>query len=182
MKRLITIGFFFLVIQYSFSQRMLNIHAVKEISTGEITEVEFNNLKQLLSDLSKLPVKDTLFIKYDFNRETCWDMTDQKDDVYIRDMIQFAQQRVQETSIKRPGVSIFRLREKGNSINKLISRDGSILIDIHKKIFHLLFKKRSLCGSSIIILPDRRFILLRSDPHMEVLNFASADIEKEFVK
>ena len=72
--------------------------------------------------------------------------------------------------VTRPNVSVFDFRESGNNINKIKKWDSSIIIDSASQLMNILFKERSTCGNSIIVLPDKRFVFLRSDAHSEAMD------------
>jgi len=147
-----------------------------KIIKGELNEADYAQLKQILLENSKSILQDTLIIKYDYNNETCWMFLDDKGDDDIASSIRIRQQQVQKVSLNRKGVSIFKFKEKGSNLSKVVERDNSIFQDRKKKLFKLLFKKRSTCGNSIIILPSRKFILVRSDSHFEAMNYTRDQI------
>ncbi|MDE3144637.1 MAG: hypothetical protein KGL19_10815, partial [Bacteroidota bacterium] len=68
------------------------------------------------------------------------------------------------------------------NLNKIKEWDNSILIDSTKHLFNLFFKKRCTCGSSIIVMPGKRFVFLRSDSHAEALDYTQEQIEKLLTK
>lgn len=68
------------------------------------------------------------------------------------------QEKVQKTLSTRQNVSVFDFREPGNNLNKIKKWDKSIIIDSSRQLFNLIFKERCACGSSIIVLPDKRFV------------------------
>jgi hypothetical protein len=150
--------------------------------TGQLTDSIFTALTKYLTNISNSKQKDTIIIKYDYNNETCWDMLDQNNDDYIMGFVTRHNERVQKVLATRQNVSVFGFREPGTSVNKIKRWDNSILIDSSKLIFNLLFKERCTCGSSIIIMPDKRFVFLRSDSHSEVLNLTQMQIEELFSK
>lgn len=76
----------------------------------------------------------------------------------------------------RQYVSLFDFHEPGNNLNKIVKWDKSIIIDSSKLLFDLLFKDRCSCGSSILVMPDKRFAFLRSDSHSEALDMTQKQI------
>ena len=142
----------------------------KRYYAGELNNSDFSVLRKLLTNHSFEGLKDTLIIKYDYNKETCWDMLDQQDDAYIMGFITRHKQTVADILSKRKNVSIFAYREPGDNINKLKKWDDSIIIDSSKVLFNLLFKDRTTCGSSIMVMPDKRYVFMRSDSHSEILD------------
>ena len=147
-------------------------------ATGHLTEPAFRLLQQLLQPFATAKLNDTLILKYDFNKDDCWNITDQRKDEDIQPLVLSSKQRIQTAALTRPNVSIFRFREPGNNLNKLIKWDESIFIDSTRQLYQLLFKKRTECGSSMIIFPDKRFILLYSDSHFEALDLSKKQMEE----
>lgn len=148
----------------------------QRISAGQLTDADVRFVKAFLQSFSKTTLNDTLLIKYDFNKDACWNMLDKSKDEYIKSIVLASKERIQTTLLTRPGISIFRFRKPGDQLNKIIKWDDSILIDSTKQLYKLLLKKRTECGSSMIILPDGRFILLQTDPHMEAMDLSQQQI------
>lgn len=152
-----------------------------QIYTGKLSDTVYTSLKQFLQASTSSKIKDTIIIKYDYNNETCWDILDQSDDDYVRPFIPAHHEKVRNILAKRQNVSIFDFREPGQNLNKIKKWDSSIKIDTTKFLFKLLFKKRSTCGNSIIVMPDKNFVFLRSDAHSQAMDFTQAQI-KELLK
>lgn len=145
---------------------------------GQLNDSTFTTLKKYLTTTTNSKLKDTIIIKYDYNNETCWNNLDQSEDEHIMGFVRRHKERVQQVLAIRKNVSVFDFREPGNNVNKIKKWDSSIIIDSSKQLFNLLFKERCTCGSSIIIMPDKRFVFLRSDSHSEVLDFTKKQIEE----
>lgn len=172
MKAKIYLTLFVVLFISSNSKAQVYTHGDKDrIIKGELNEPDYAHLKQILLENTKTILQDTLIIKYDYNNETCWMFLDKKSDDDIASSISIRQDQVRNVSQNRKGVSIFKFKEKGSNLSKVVERDSSIFLDRKKQLFRLLFKKRSTCGNSIIILPGRKFILLRSDSHFEAMNY-----------
>ena len=152
------------------------------VHSGILDDLTNNSLRLLLVAPTSSSLKDTIIIKYDYNNESCWELLDQKDDNYIQGFVTRHKQRVETLLTTRPNVSVFEFREPGNNINKIKKWDSSIIIDSTRQLMNLLFKERSTCGNSIIVLPDRRFIFIRSDSHSEVLDLTQEKILEYFAK
>jgi hypothetical protein len=146
------------------------------IYTGKLSNSTFIDLKQYLTASTNSQLKDTIIIKYDYNNETCWDLLDQKKDDYVRPFIPTHQERIRTVLAARQNVSIFDFREPGQNFNKIKKWDNSIIIDTTKYLFKLLFKERCTCGSSIIVMPDKSFVFLRSDSHSEAMDYTQEQI------
>ena len=158
------------------SPKLYRLDNENRVSSGKISDSVFIELKQFLASTNST-VKDTIFIKYDYNYETCWNRLDEQNDDYIRKIISGRQQTVIKHLKLRPEISIFNFREPGNNVNKIKKWDDSIIIDNNKTLFNLLFSKRSTCGNSIMIMPDRQFIFIRSDSHSDILELTQNDIK-----
>jgi len=113
-----------------------------------------------------------------YNNDTCWNILDKKSAKHIKDFVRRRKERVQQVLATRHNVSVFNFREPGNNLNKIKKWDNSILIDSSKQLYNLIFIERCTCGNSIIVMPDKRFVFMRSDPHLEVLNLTQKQIEK----
>ncbi len=145
---------------------------------GQLSDSIFTALIKYLTITSNSKLRDTIIIKYDYNYENCWRFLDQKDDDYILNIISRNQKLVQHVLATRQNVSVFCFREPGKNINKLKQWDHTIIIDSSKQLFNLLFKERCTCGSSIIVLPDKRYVFVRTDPHFEASCFTQNKIEE----
>jgi len=154
----------------------------KRIYSGTIDETTYTSLKQLLATRTTLLLMDTIIIKYDYNNDNCWGLLDQKDENYIQTFITRHSERIQILQATRPNVSVFSFREPGNDLNKIIKWDESIIIDSSRQLMNLLFKERSTCGNSIIILPDKKFVFIRSDSHSDALDFTQDKISEFFTR
>ena len=148
----------------------------KRISSGTLDDVTHASLRQVLTPLATSSLKDTIIIKYDYNNETCWDLLDQQDDGYIQGFVTRHKQRLQMLQTTRPNVSIFEFREPGSNLNKIKKWNNSIIIDSSRQLMNMLFKARSTCGNSIVILPDQRFVFIRSDSHSEAIDLTQKEI------
>ena len=147
-----------------------------KVSSEKLSDSTFANLKQYLTSITKTQLKDTIIIKYDYNNETCWDLLDQEKDDYVNLVISSRMDRVKKIESERNNVSIFAFREPGDKFNKIKKWDKSIIIDSDRYLFNLLFKERSTCGNSIIVLPDRRYVFIRSDSHSEAMEYSQEKI------
>jgi len=150
-----------------------------KVTIGKLPEEAVAIIKQHLFNITKQELKDTILIKYEYNNETCWSISDMiyKDSV-IESMIKSRITYHQTQLLKRHQVSYYHFRQPGNSFNKLVGKDKNILIDKDLVLNKLLFSEITTCGSSIIIMPDGYFILTKSDSHQQFLSYSSATINK----
>ncbi|SJZ31923.1 hypothetical protein [Sediminibacterium ginsengisoli] len=152
------------------------------IFSDSLSQETYNTLLSFLARYSTTGLKDTLIIKYDYNNESCWNTLDQMSDDYIQKTIAAHTQRVQQVLAKRKNISAFDFREPGNNMNKLKKWDRNIIIDSSNTLLNLIFKDRSRCGNSMIVLPDKQFVFLRSDPHADALDLSQAQITSYLLK
>lgn len=169
-NRTVLIYFLTLLISCSSTARLYGTDDKSRIYSGTLDDFTYNSVKQLLTAQTALPLKDTIIIKYDYNIGSCWALLDQKDDNYIQGFITRHKERVQTLLATRPNISVFDFKEPGNNLNKIKKWDTSIIVDSSRQLMKLVFKERSTCGNSMIVLPDRRFVFIRSDSHSEALD------------
>ena len=159
------------------SSKLYQLNNRNRNKAGILSETSFTELHRFLNLVKSHSITDTLIIKYDYNHETCWNILDQGDDERIKSMITSGKQWMEKLATARQNVSFFHFRELGNDLNKIIKWDDSIIIDSSKLLLNLLFKQRSTCGTSIMVMPDKRLIYVRSDSHFEVFDLKQKDIE-----
>lgn len=134
-----------------------------------LTQQEFQDLKTYL--LSKnVVVKDTIIIKYDFNRESCWNNLDDQDDSYIKRVMTNFQNHILDFNKKHSGAIAINFREPGKNLNKLKLWDKTIITDDNLFLKGLIFKKKKMCGNSAIIMNDGSYVIRYSDPHFNLLD------------
>ena len=143
---------------------------------GDLTEIGYNKVKQISTLLSKTTLSDTLIIRYDYNYDSCWTVLDFQSDEYVQSVVTGRQTHIQTEIKNRPGITVFSFRENGNNISKLKKWDNTIIIDAKHELFNLLFYNRSRCGNSMIVMPDRKYILTRSDSHFDALRYTKERI------
>ena len=184
MYRLITFCFVVLTI-FQFCSVNSKLNSQKDnnkIRTGQLNDSTFLAVKKYLTRGTATILKDTIIIKYDYNYESCWDILDQSEADHIMGFVKRHQERVKRFLLTRQNVSFFAYREPGNSLNKIKKWDNTILIDSSKRLFRLVFNERQNCGNSILLLPDKRFIYLRSDSHTEILDLTQEQIDQYLTK
>jgi hypothetical protein len=149
----------------------------KRISVFQLSDTSLMAVKNYLAAFSTKKIQDTIIIMYDYNHETCWNFIDQNEtDEQQKQRVNYIQINQQQISASRPGISFFEFREPGNDINKIKQYDTSIIIDHNLELYHFFFKERCVCGNSIVILPDGRYIFTRSDSHKEALYYSPEQI------
>jgi len=144
-------------------------------STTVISEETRNKLKSYLQKHEVSTLKDTIIIKYNFNGDHCWGVMD-ADQQKLESVLSAYQAHHKMVALKRTNVSIFEFRAKGKNQNKYKLNNSDILVD-EGDISALLFKKPTTCGSSIVILPTGKCLIVKSDSHFEALNLNSKMID-----
>lgn len=146
---------------------------------GILSAEEFSRLKKILSSNITDQLKDTIIIKYDVNSSQCWYFLDAQKDEYINRVLDGTQTQMRNQLVARPYRSVFRFREKGNRVNKLIKWNNDIKVDEEDALRSLLFKKHhSSCGTGAIIFPNGEYLLVLDDSHFEALTFTKEQIEE----
>ncbi|WP_131725382.1 hypothetical protein [Chryseobacterium sp. Leaf180] len=134
-----------------------------------MTKQEYTQFKNFL--LSKnLQVKDTVFIKYDFDKETCWNGLDSEGKKYINIIVKQFQEHVSNFNSLYPTAVAYNFRQPGKNFNKLKLWDETIIVDDTELLKKLIFKNKATCGTSAIILGDGSYLLYEYDPHFELLS------------
>jgi hypothetical protein len=152
-----------------------------DIVTGTLTDEQFSQLKQFLYLSTKKPLRDTIFIKYDFNKADCWyyhDMFHSDSSLKLHAEINKIYYELQE--VRRPQLTTFRFREPGNKCNRITELNPYIHIDDQKYLKKLFFKQRPDCGTTALIMPDGRFLLVINDSRLEVLYFNTETLNNFF--
>ena len=146
---------------------------------GILTPDQFSSLKEFL--ISKnLKIKDTIFIKYDFNKESCWNLLDGQGIEKIEMIKLRFQKHISDFNAQHKDAITYNFREPGNKINKLKLLDNTIVIDDLLFLKNLLFKNRKVCGTSAVILNDGSFLLNFGDAHFEILDLLYQKENKNF--
>lgn len=145
---------------------------VFKLSTAEMTQ-----LHAYLQSYD-VPIRDTIFIKYDYNNETCWETLDRFDDLHIQKIVERFQDQVKDFNDRHPQAIAVNFREPGNRINKLKKMDATIKIDKNKVLKKLAFNRKETCGNSAVFLKDGSYLINYGDPHFELLHVIETDNKK----
>lgn len=148
---------------------------------GTLGAGTLDSIRSFLQTNSTVKLKDTIFIKYDFNNDDCWSDLNGQNPEFINNTRWAYQKGIQEKADKRPHVAIYQYREVGNNFSSVRSKGLEIETDpgILKQ---LLFKTKTRCGTSAIILPNGKFLLLKSDSHFAALLLDAKQIEQKLIE
>lgn len=140
-----------------------------DLKDFQLTKEEYSEFKTFL--ISKnLKVKDTIFIKYDFNNEKCWDQLDLQSKKHINKIVSNFQTHISYFNTSFETAVAYNFREPGKRFNKLKLWDETIIIDSNKILKKLIFKDKVECGTSAVILADGSYLIYEKDPHFELLS------------
>lgn len=146
----------------------------KEFSgySGYLPDSLYNDLRRFLGQTSKRSLKDSLFIKYYFNNDTGCENSNKFNEKFIISYIKHRQSAYKREESARPNITILNYREPGEKVDKEIIMDQSINIDSSNYLKNLFLKSIKTCGSSIIVMPDNRFVVFQYDPLLRARFFS----------
>ncbi|MBO9673643.1 MAG: hypothetical protein J7577_09365 [Sphingobacteriaceae bacterium] len=150
----------------------------KRYQAGTLTGTQIDSLHIFLKQNERLVLKDTIIIKYDFNRDDCWKELSYQNAEFLNNVRWTFQKNILEKAEARPNVAIYQYREEGKSFSPIKSKGLEIETD-SGFLRKLLFKEITSCGTSAIILPNGKFLLVKSDPQFSALILNAKDIEKK---
>lgn len=164
----IVVSFIFFIVITLFGTCSAQIKG-SDLKDFQLSKEEYKELKNYL--ISKnLKIKDTIFIKYDFNGENCWNRLDKEDDAQIKHILQGFQDHISNFNKTFETAVAYNFREEGKNLNKLKLWDSTIIIDDQKILRKLIFKNKKQCGCSAVILNDGSYLVYEKDPHFELLS------------
>jgi hypothetical protein len=157
-----------LILLLFFSTAFVNAQITKQDKFLELSATDYESLKVFLAS-KNIEVKDTIFIKYDFNGESCWNGLDGRNDQQIIAVMKRFQKKISDFNNNHKDAIALNFREPGRRVNKLKMLDNTIVIDDELFLKKLIFRKKKECGNSAIIFDDGSYILRFSDPHFDLL-------------
>ncbi|WP_316824904.1 hypothetical protein [Pedobacter miscanthi] len=171
---------FLSIIIYACSPK-LYVDEEKRYQAGTLTNAQIDSLHTFLKQNERLALKDTIIIKYDFNQDACWDDLKYQNSEFLNNVRWTFQKNILEKAEARPKVAIYQYREVGERFSQIKSKGLEIETDpgFLKK---LLFKEITTCGTAAIILPDGKFLLVKSDPQFSALLLTAGDIQKKLLE
>lgn len=142
----------------------------KEAKYGMLSPEEYETFKTYLKS-KNIEVKDTIYIKYDFNIDGCRSrLNDGLTKYSIRKEIQNNQCQISSFNQKHNNSIAVVFRESGNDFDKVKLMDDSILIDEQSLLKKMLFKgEDSVCVASVIVLDDGSYLLYKNDRQFSLL-------------
>ncbi|MFF5379763.1 hypothetical protein [Pedobacter suwonensis] len=156
----------------------LYVDESKRYQAGTLSETQIDSLHTFLKQNDRLSLKDTIIIKYDFNKDVCWNDLSYQNAEFLNNVRWAFQKNIQEKAEARPKVAIYQYREPGESFSPIKSKGLEIETD-SGFLRKLLFKEVTTCGTSAIILPNGKFLLVKSDPQFSALILNAKDIEQK---
>jgi hypothetical protein len=168
------------ILIYSCSPK-LYVDENKRYQAGTLTDAQVDSLHLFLKENQRLALQDTIIIKYDFNKDDCWNSLSYQNPEFLNNVRWTFQKNILEKAEARPKVAIYQYREIGKVFSPVKSKGLEIETDpgFLKK---LLFKENTSCGTSAIILPNGKFLLVKSDPQFSALLLNAKDIEKKLLE
>ena len=144
--------------------------------SGRLNAEDYKFLKLYLKKYEPESIKDTVIIRYDFNYGSCWHFLDEESSRYINRVLSSHRTLIRQFKDIHKGTSVYEFREKGDNINKYKLWDPDILIDSSYHLLNLIIQERTVCGTTMMILPTGQFIKIKNDPHTEILYLTKEQI------
>lgn len=166
--------------KYSVVFLLFSVFAFSQNSKNEIyrlSETQYGELKNFLQS-KNVEIRDTIFIKYDYNKENCWNELDRSGKKRILGIVERFQNNIKNFNNRHKDAIAVNFRESGDKFNKLKLWDNTIIIDENLYLKNLMFSQKNQCGNSAVIFSDRSYLMLREDPHFELLEIADKHQEK----
>ena len=171
-------AFIIIVIVLHSCSPKLYLDESKRYQAGTLTDLQVDSLHLFLKENQRLAIKDTIIIKYDFNKDDCWKDLSYQNAEFLNNVRWAFQKNILEKAEARPKVAIYQYREDGKSFSPIKSKGLEIETD-SGFLRKLLFKEATSCGTSAIILPNGKFLMVKSDPQFSALILNAKDIEKK---
>jgi hypothetical protein len=148
-----------------------------KVNVGKLSDSTYTEIRRFLLNHTDQALRDTILVKYDFNNDRCWNRLDQRDDNHIKRSVDFRNDRIKKILESRKDITILTFREPGDNVNKVISKNESIKVVRSKLLLDMFFEKRYECGSSIAIMPDKRFVVFYGDSHSQILDLTKSKFQ-----
>jgi hypothetical protein len=142
-----------------------------KVVRGTISYSQFRLASQELQSILGQNLKETLFIKYDVVKDDCDRFSERMADDVIANFVRQDIAAIQKISTNYTNVTAVHLRETGTNFSRFVKWNDSIRVDKNGSIFKSLFQGRYTCGSTIIVFPDKTFVLVNSDNKFAALQF-----------
>ena len=168
------------VLLYSCASSKLYVDEEKRYDAGSLSGAQLDSLHSYLRENDRVKLKDTVFIKYDFNNDACWNDLNGQNPEFINNVRWAFQKNIIDKSAKRPQVSIYQYKEQGKNFSDVKSSGLEIETDAGL-LRRMLFKEITTCGSSAIVLPDGKFLLVKSDPQFSALLLSARDLDAKIL-
>lgn len=168
------------VLLYSCSSSKLYVDEEKRYQAGSLSQTQLDSLQSYLRENDRVKLKDTVIIKYDFNNDACWNDLNGQNAEFINNVRWAFQKNIIDKSAKRPQVAIYQYKEQGKNFSDVKSSGLEIETDAGL-LRRMLFKEITTCGTSAIVLPDGKFLLVKSDPQFSALLLSGRDLDAKIL-
>lgn len=171
---------FFVALIYSCSPK-LYVDENNRYDAGSLSEKQLDSLHLFLKQNDRVELKDTIIIKYDFNNDGCWDDLRDQNTEFLNNVRWAFQKNITDKAQKRPAVAIYQYKEVGKNFSQVKASGLEIETD-SGFLKQLLFREATTCGTSAIILPTGKFLLVKSDPQFSALLLSGKEIEEKLLQ
>ncbi|WP_443944090.1 hypothetical protein ACJVDH_14350 [Pedobacter sp. AW1-32] len=170
-----------LLVSVAFYACSPKMYTEKPYAAGSLNDAQMDSLRTYLSQNERVKLEDTIFIKYDFNNDACWNDLEGQNPEFINNLRWTFQKNVQEKAADRPGIAIYQYAEAGNNFSAVKTKGLEIETD-SGFLRKMLFKEKVQCGTTAIILPSSKFLLVKSDSHFAALLLNAKEIESRLIE
>lgn len=150
----------------------------KNYKVGNFEPDVVSKIKTHLKKITNEPLKDTIYIKYEYSNKKCWTLVDHKEEAEIYKVIYSQNRYYHKESSKHSGASLFRIKEDANWFNQFIKLNDVILTDKDNQIKNTLNLKNEDCGNSLVIFEDGSYIVKYNDSHLTLINYNKEKLTK----
>lgn len=140
--------------------------------TGLLSSFQYDSLHYFMQKNNKpLSKTDTLIIKYHANGDECWKLLESNEGSNkIKQRIERNNEYYKNIIKYRPNTMFVKVKQSGDNYTKMVRLDNEFITDSFNILKNNLFEENYMCGTSAIILPNRKYILVQGDPHLEAIN------------
>jgi hypothetical protein len=133
------------------------------IVKGTVSLSEYKLAAENLKSLLGQNLNETLYIKYEVVKDECKKYVDRIAEDMAAKIVRKEIETISNISRSYPNVTAVHLREPGTNFSRNVKWNDSIKVDKSRLIFKALFKGRYNCGSTVVVYPNKSFILVNAD-------------------